>query len=307
MASVLEGLAAARPGLRVDFWSKREHVGLLSGKDYLGDFHGLEGPLVPSLLHENTWENATLPDFLTRADGVLIFGQSGTRILAERLTARLKGRADWVRSFPTGDEPIIHASDFVRKQLIRLGWQVPGQTPRVIPPEEETAASEDLLAYFGVSAPPVLIHPGSGGKKKVWPLRNWQALIHWMRCAGRIPVLLSIGPADEGGDDFAQAMQGEGVRVVRGLSILRLAALISLCRCYLGSDSGVSHLAAAVGVPAVVVFGPTNPAVWAPRGKDVRIVRRNWSESDVFDWRPGPPGPPDAGLVEVVSGIGCGL
>jgi hypothetical protein len=55
---------------------------------------------------------------------------------------------------------------------------------------------------------------------------------------------------------------------------------------YIGSDSGVSHLAAAVGIPAIAVFGPTDPRVWAPRGRNAVVVKRSWLEEDVFTWAP---------------------
>ena len=52
-----------------------------------------------------------------------------------------------------------------------------------------------------------------------------------------------------------------------------LAKFIAGARAYIGNDSGITHLAAAVGTPTVAVFGPTDPAVWGPRGPRVRIVR----------------------------------
>jgi ADP-heptose:LPS heptosyltransferase len=52
-----------------------------------------------------------------------------------------------------------------------------------------------------------------------------------------------------------------------------LACFLAGARAYIGNDSGITHLAAAVGVPTIALFGPTDPAVWGPRGKAVRIVR----------------------------------
>ena len=78
-------------------------------------------------------------------------------------------------------------------------------------------------------------------------------------------------------------MRKVGVPIVSGLPLLRLSALLSLCGLYIGSDSGVSHLAAAVGIPAISVFGPTDPRVWAPQGRNAVAVRRKWEEGDVFD------------------------
>jgi ADP-heptose:LPS heptosyltransferase len=59
---------------------------------------------------------------------------------------------------------------------------------------------------------------------------------------------------------------------VTGVSVPHLAAVLAESRGYFGNDSGVSHLAAALGVPTVAVFGPTDPAVWAPLGPEVSVV-----------------------------------
>jgi ADP-heptose:LPS heptosyltransferase len=58
-----------------------------------------------------------------------------------------------------------------------------------------------------------------------------------------------------------------------GLSLVETAALLERCTLFVGNDSGLSHLAAALGIPTVAVFGPTDPSVWAPRGRRVEAVR----------------------------------
>jgi hypothetical protein len=129
---------------------------------------------------------------------------------------------------------------------------------------------EWLDRQFGQGVRPVAIHPGSGGRRKCWPAYRFAEL------AGHLdaPVLLIEGPADaDVCCEFTEAL-APSVLVVRvaGVSLPRLAALLVECRGYVGNDSGVSHLAAALGVPTVAVFGPTDPAVWAPRGSKVIAV-----------------------------------
>jgi ADP-heptose:LPS heptosyltransferase len=63
-------------------------------------------------------------------------------------------------------------------------------------------------------------------------------------------------------------------RVLRSENLRATATALHEARLYVGNDTGVSHLAAAAGAPSVVVFGPTNPAVWAPRGsRPVRVAQ----------------------------------
>lgn len=83
-------------------------------------------------------------------------------------------------------------------------------------------------------------------------------------------MLVILGPAEEGSK--MEAMAGEDVVVVRHLGIGQVAALLAQCDLYLGNDSGITHLAAAIGVRTVALFGPTDPVQWRPRGKSVTVI-----------------------------------
>jgi ADP-heptose:LPS heptosyltransferase len=101
-----------------------------------------------------------------------------------------------------------------------------------------------------------VIHPFSGGAKKNWPLENFRAL------AARLPLVVkwSAGP-DERLDD-----------AVRFDDLYQLGCWLSTARAYIGNDSGLSHLAAAVGTPVVAIFTRTDPSIWAPRGAHVTVL-----------------------------------
>jgi len=101
-----------------------------------------------------------------------------------------------------------------------------------------------------------VIHPFSGGPKKNWPLENFRAL------AARLPLTVqwSAGP-DERLD-----------HAVRFDDLYELGCWLSTARVYIGNDSGISHLAAAVGTPVVAIFTCTDPHIWAPRGAHVTVL-----------------------------------
>jgi heptosyltransferase III len=102
-----------------------------------------------------------------------------------------------------------------------------------------------------------VIHPFSGSARKNWPPERFRELAARLP----IPVRWCAGP-DE-------ALDG----AVRFDNLYELAKWLARARVYIGNDSGVTHLAAAAGAPAVAIFGPTDPAVWAPRGERVGVVR----------------------------------
>jgi len=116
----------------------------------------------------------------------------------------------------------------------------------------------------------IAIHPGSGGRRKCWPPERFARLAE----ALDRPILLIEGPADE--EVCREVAERVPSRLLlgtaAGLRLSRAAALMARCTCYVGNDSGISHLAAGLGVPTVAVFGPTHPAVWGPHGPTVCVV-----------------------------------
>ncbi|MBL8213256.1 MAG: glycosyltransferase family 9 protein [Bryobacterales bacterium] len=101
------------------------------------------------------------------------------------------------------------------------------------------------------------IHPYSGSARKNWPLANFEAVAE----AVGVPVRWTAGPEEP----LPQATRFD--------DLFDLATWLAGASVYLGNDSGISHLAAAVGIPVVALFGPTNPAIWAPRGPQVTVLR----------------------------------
>ncbi len=122
---------------------------------------------------------------------------------------------------------------------------------------------------FGRGAAPLAVHPGSGGRRKCWPA----ALFADTASRLGLGVVLLEGPADgEACRLFMSEVRGVSLAHAAGLTVPQAASILARCAAYLGNDSGMTHVAAALGIPTVAVFGPTDPAVWAPRGRRVRVV-----------------------------------
>ncbi|WP_321473965.1 glycosyltransferase family 9 protein [uncultured Paludibaculum sp.] len=136
----------------------------------------------------------------------------------------------------------VHAADFYLEQV---GAPL-GAVPRLPMPRTPQG--------FAV------IHPFSGGKTKNWPLERFHDV------AGLLPMPVRWCAGPDEPLEFACRFNDLGA----------LARWLATASVYVGNDSGISHLAAACGVPVVAVFGPTNPAIWAPRGDRVRIANWDW-------------------------------
>lgn len=114
------------------------------------------------------------------------------------------------------------------------------------------------------------ISPGSGAREKNWPPRFYSEVVWWWEKEVGGESVVIWGPVEE--ERIESESHWGRARVVRGLDLAQLATLISRCDLYLGNDSGVTHLAAALGVETVAIFGPTDARQWAPRGRKVTVV-----------------------------------
>jgi heptosyltransferase-3 len=107
----------------------------------------------------------------------------------------------------------------------------------------------------------ILVHPFSGSPVKDWPLDRWDAL------ASRVGAEFAIGR------DRQPLFE----------DLYQLACWLASAKLYVGNDSGITHLAAAVGTPVVALFGPTDPGIWAPRGAQVVIIKKDRLEEITVD------------------------
>ncbi|MCX7008690.1 MAG: glycosyltransferase family 9 protein, partial [Kiritimatiellaeota bacterium] len=136
---------------------------------------------------------------------------------------------------------------------------------------EQLAWGRDWLAAHGLGGQKLLaIHPGSGSPHKNWPLENFIAVVRQLP-RGVMPLLV-LGEAD---DELAAPLARELPEVPRltGCSLLEVASVLAHCAAYLGNDSGITHLAAALGLPVVALFGPSPVEHWAPRGPRVFLLQ----------------------------------
>jgi ADP-heptose:LPS heptosyltransferase len=144
-------------------------------------------------------------------------------------------------------------------------------------------AGSDLLrsADVDINRPLVVCHPGSGSPAKCLPPEVVAATIRGLCKMTLTPVIVG-GPAD---DQAVQRVIDQGLHdipVVRHPPLELLAGTLAHGCLFVGHDSGVTHLAAALRVPTVAIFGPTDPAQWAPQGAQVTVLKG--SDCTCVDW-----------------------
>jgi heptosyltransferase-2 len=169
-----------------------------------------------------------------------------------------------------GHDPHPASGEHAARWLARAVFDLVGEPSQETPVCEPTAEERAQAAEWRRRLPPVFlaVHPGSGSPAKNWPGERFAAMLQALGATGE--YLLVEGPAD---DRAAAPLRSGAAAVARSLPPRVLGALLSSARAFIGNDSGVSHLAAAWGAPTVVLFGPTDPTIWAPVGPRVLVVR----------------------------------
>jgi len=118
------------------------------------------------------------------------------------------------------------------------------------------------------------LHPGSGSERKNWPEENWMRLIEHLQTATCSGFLLAGGESDIGRlRRLSAVIRPDRLELAQCLPLAELARRLRSCRGFIGHDSGISHMATALGVPALVLWGETNESIWRPRGERVTILR----------------------------------
>jgi heptosyltransferase-3 len=174
--------------------------------------------------------------------------------------------------------PFKHESEHNLNLLRGLGITPGPVTPfRWHVASGEARAVEQLLAARGVlDARPVVLHPGSAGSNLNWSASQYGELGRRLVGRGVRVLVTGTAPESELTARVARLIGAEAVDLAGQLSLVQLAALLSRCALYVGSSTGPTHLAAAVGTPVIGLYSPlrsANPQRWRPLGTRVTVLQ----------------------------------
>jgi heptosyltransferase-2 len=171
-----------------------------------------------------------------------------------------------------GESSPIHAAKVYLKPLERLAIFEADPVPRlnVLADRDKIATPvADLSASFRLA-----LHPGSGSDRKNWPEQRWAQLVQALINSTAFNLLLVGGEAEgERLQRLATALPLQRTEVAQSLPLADLARVLANCGGFIGHDSGISHLAAAVGLPALLLWGETQESIWRPPAESVKTLR----------------------------------
>jgi heptosyltransferase III len=243
------------------------HIARLARLGGLADaVHSIEaGPLAGFFAREADL-HPQWKDFFARFAVVISFLYDPDGVFQENL-ARCSS-AQYIAGPHRPDESAgLPAARALLKPLERLAIFEADPVPRLRIAARATGSPE--------GARPVLaLHPGSGSERKNWPETRWAELFRVLGAAVEHDFLV-VGGEAEGArlQRLASLFPATRAQMARSLPLEILAQRLGECAAFVGHDSGISHLAAALGVPVLALWGDTAESVWRPQGEQVRILR----------------------------------
>lgn len=173
----------------------------------------------------------------------------------------------------------LHQVEYYLTLLRGLGWDAPTRDPALRAGSESVTRVRALLSSKGIEDGDLLVglSPGAAyGPAKRWPVERFaaignRAILEW----GARVVVIGTEKEKDLGETLISATAPGAVNLCGMTGLGEALALIKRCQLFVSNDSGLMHVAAALDVPTVAIFGSTNPVATGPRGKNARIVKQD--------------------------------
>lgn len=244
------------------------HVAALAEKRFYADaIRSIEGGPLAAFFAKDSALPRELIDYFRSFDLIVSYLFDPERIFETNL------RRCQIKVFVPGPSRLSggeHAALQLARPLEPMGLRLKDRAATIYPAGEDRELARDF--FRDASTPVIALHPGSGSETKNWPIENWKKLGEHFLTTGRDLAVVS-GEADE--DRVRQlesAWKGMRVRFAKHFALPRLAAVLENA-IFLGHDSGISHIAAGVSARCILLFGATDPAIWAPANKGVTVLQ----------------------------------
>jgi heptosyltransferase-3 len=275
----LKALREAYPHARIEILGYKHIAALVENRFYAQAVRSIEyGPL-SSFFAKNSKLPEELANYFASFDLIISYLYDPDGIFENNL--RRCGVPNLIHGPAKLDDCCEHAARQLARPLEELGLQASDLAPRIYPSMEDRQFAEDFLR--GMAQPILAIHPGSGSETKNWPIETWTEFgsrSGVFQCAtedGRLgkgaSLVVISGEADKAQTARLESeWKDRDVRFAKNLTLPHLAAVLE-DSIFVGHDSGISHLAAAAGAKCILLFGPTDPGVWAPMNENVTVLR----------------------------------
>lgn len=255
------------PRAHIEILGYPQIVALAENRFYADATRSLESSSFATFFVKDALLPSELKDFFGSFDLIVSYLSDPENIFRENLER--SGMRKLLLGPPKpGDHE--HAAIQLARPLEQIGLYLQDLGATIYPNDSDRAFARDFLQAAGKKV--AAFHPGSGSESKNWPIEKWKQLGEHFHSTGWTLIVVA-GEADkEQARSLEDAWKGGPVRLARDLPLPHLAAVLE-GSLFVGHDSGVSHIAGAVGARSILLFGQTDPAIWAPANKRVTILR----------------------------------
>lgn len=277
MLPTLAALRAAFPRARIDVMGYPMRWAWVLGRGLVDTVHTIEQPGMHLLFCKGMTLPQPLAAFFKAYDIILSYRPDPEGLFATNLRTLGVHLVLSQPPFPPPSSPPIHVADFALQLIAQVGVSPLPVVPRLQLNAGDLALAHPFFVEHQLDPQRdqlVVLHPGSGSAAKRWPMANFAALIETLAEQPGAKCVVVTGYAEEtSAAEIRSRLRHIDLLVAEHWPLLPTAALIAHAAVFIGHDSGLTHLAAALARPTVAIFGPTDPEVWGPRGKHVTILQ----------------------------------
>ena len=270
----IRSVREALPGAYVAYLGEKSAVSLLERNPFVDELISfdfsrpslLEQTRVALLLRRRKFDLAV--DFYGNPRSALLTWLSGAAV---RVGPDRPGRGALYTVRVPGESAAQTAVAFHNSYIAAAGISPTNVTPEIFLTDEERRQAEHVLRRTEKGGQPidpagciVGLHPGASWPAKRWLPERFAHLAAKLSSEFGAQIIITSGPRDEEATDAVRHRCTSPVRVVRNLPLRQLAAVISRCSAFVSNDAGPMHIAAALGVPTIGLFGPGEEDIWFP-------------------------------------------
>lgn len=264
----MRALRQKYPGAQIEILGYKHIAALADSRFYAQRVRSIEAALLSRFFAKDADLPAELASYFAGFDLIISYLYDPDLIF--EINLRRSGVGKILRG-PNGIDNSSHAARQLARPIEQLDLSINDFAPKLFPSREDRHRAEQFLS--GLDTPIVAFHPGSGSDRKNWPLKKWIELgSHFLRDFDGSLVVVAGEVDQDQIRELASVWQNARVRFANNLPLPNLAAIVQNT-IFIGHDSGISHLAAAAGANCILLFGPTDPAVWAPLNENAHVIR----------------------------------
>ena len=242
---------------------------------YFSNVYSIDGPFIYKFLSRNTEPTSELTDFYSRYHTVLSYHLTESELFYNRLKQYGVARVLF-KKYPPPEGYSDHIVDYLTRDYREGSFDPVLHAPCVFLSNEDRKFARERIEALIKEDMLVLIHPGAGSRTKALNPRFVCRLCKHLRQKLGVKPIIGSGPADMWIYSYlkkAELSNSDYISII-GSSVIEYASVLEACDLYVGADSGVSHLAAALKVTSLVLFGASDPNIWRPLGENVTVLNK---------------------------------